>query len=211
MPRQAQFHPLRFVAAVARGLNAYERTPVRELIGTTAVTDGKLLLVGGGDHRTGRRGGCWQELRSFAARHYPDAVEKYHWSTQDCMTLDGVPYIGRYSAGTQGLYVATGFNKWGMTTSMAAARLLCELVQGRDAPGAEVFSPERTSLRPQLAVNVFEAAASLLTPGTRRCPHLGCALKWNPVERSWDCPCHGSRFTEDGKLIDNPATGDLKK
>ena len=127
------------------------------------------------------------------------------------MTLDGIPYIGPYSAGTKDLYVATGFNKWGMTSSMAAARILCDMVQGRENPCAEVFSPSRTILRPQLAVNAFEAVATLLTPTAKRCPHLGCALKWNPVEHTWDCPCHGSRFTKDGRLIDNPAAGDLKK
>ena len=63
----------------------------------------------------------------------------------------------------------------------------------------------------QLAVNAIEATKNLLTFTTKHCPHLGCALKWNPQERSWDCPCHGSRFKEDGTLIDNPATGDLKK
>ena len=51
----------------------------------------------------------------------------------------------------------------------------------------------------------------LLTPTPKRCPHMGCALKWNPQERSWDCPCHGSRFTEQGKLIDNPSTKDLPR
>ena len=74
-----------------------------------------------------------------------------------------------------------------------------------------MFSPSRTILRPQLVVNGLEAAAGLLTPTAKRCPHLGGALKWNPQEHSWDCPCHGSRFTEDGVLIDNPATGDLKE
>ena len=44
-----------------------------------------------------------------------------------------------------------------------------------------------------------------------RCPHLGCALKYNPQEHSWDCPCHGSRFGEDGQLIDNPSTDDLRR
>ena len=63
---------------------------------------------------------------------------------------------------------------------------------------------------PQLAVNAGEAVINLLRPTAKRCPHLGCALKWNPQEHTWDCPCHGSRFTEDGRLIDNPATGDLK-
>ncbi len=38
-----------------------------------------------------------------------------------------------------------------------------------------------------------------------RCPHMGCELLWNPDEKSWDCPCHGSRFDYDGNIIDNPA------
>ena len=170
-----------------------------------------LLLVGGGDHRTGKQGGGWRELRAFAERYYPQAAERAHWAAQDCMSLDGVPYIGAYSASTAGLYVASGFNKWGMTSSMVAARLLSDLVQGKRSPYEDVFSPSRSILRPQLAVNGFEAAVGLLTPTARRCPHLGCALKWNPQEHTWDCPCHGSRFTENGALIDNPATGDLKK
>lgn len=170
-----------------------------------------LLLIGGGDHRTGKKGGAWRELRDFAARHYPRAQELYHWATQDCMSLDGVPYIGPYSASTTGLYVATGFNKWGMTTSMVSAMILSDMVQGKESPYAEVFSPSRSILHPQLAVNGLETMISLLTPTPKRCPHLGCALKWNSVEHTWDCPCHGSRFTEDGRLIDNPATGDLKK
>lgn len=270
-PHQAQFHPLKFVSALSSDLHIYEHTPVRQLIGTTAVTDrGKisakkiivathfpflnkhggyflklyqhrsyvialegaqavegmyideaqnglsfrdydnLLLVGGGGHRTGKQGGGWHELRDFAARHYPQAVERYHWATQDCMTLDGVPYIGPYSSRVSHLYVATGFNKWGMTSSMVAAMILSDLVQEKDNPYQDVFSPSRSILRPQLAVNGLEAAISLLTPTPKRCPHLGCALKWNPREHTWDCPCHGSRFTNAGKLIDGPATGDLK-
>ena len=172
---------------------------------------GSQLLVGGGDHRTGKQGGGWRELREFAGRYYPRAVETAHWAAQDCMSLDGVPYIGPYSASTDHLYVASGFNKWGMTSSMVAARILSDLVQEKENPYGDVFSPSRTILRPQLVVNGLEAAAGLLTPTAKRCPHLGCALKWNPQEHSWDCPCHGSRFTEDGALIDNPATGDLKE
>lgn len=171
---------------------------------------GKLLLLGGGSHRTGKRGGNWQALTAFARTHYPQAREVYRWATQDCMTLDGIPYIGQYSRRTPNLYVATGFNKWGMTSAMVAATLLTDLVQGRDNPYAPVFSPSRTILRPQLAVNAAESVIHLLTPTTPRCPHLGCALKYNPQERSWDCPCHGSRFASDGKLLNNPATDDKK-
>lgn len=270
-PNQAQFHPLKFVSAISKDLHIYEYTPVRELIGTTAVTDrgrilakkiivathfpflnkhgsyflklyqrrsyvialegaqavdgmyldaaqdglsfrdhAGLLLLGGGGHRTGKQGGAWKELRDFAGRH-PGAAERYYWAAQDCMSLDGVPYIGPYSPATPDLYVATGFNKWGMTTSMVSAMILSDLVQGKTNPYADVFSPFRSVLRPQLAVNGWEAMLSLLTLTTKRCPHLGCALKWNPQEHTWDCPCHGSRFTEHGKLIDNPATGDLPR
>ena len=149
-------------------------------------------------------------LSAFAREHFPGAAEKYRWATQDCMTLDGVPYIGRYGRQTPQLYVATGFNKWGMTSSMAAAMVLTDLILGKDTPYAPLFSPSRTMLRPQLASNILQATVNLLTPSKKRCPHLGCALKWNSQEHTWDCPCHGSRFTEKGKRIDNPATGDLK-
>ena len=189
-PNQAQFHPIKFISAISKELHIYENTMVRELVGTTAITDhgkiiakkiivathfpflnkhgsyflkmyqhrsyvlaldkaqnvegiyideakkgmsfrnyGSLLLVGGGSHRTGNTGGNWEELRNFVQRYYPRATEKYRWATQDCMTLDGIPYIGPYSASTPDLYVATGFNKWGMTSSMLSAMILCNLVR----------------------------------------------------------------------------------
>ncbi|MBP3360800.1 MAG: FAD-dependent oxidoreductase [Clostridia bacterium] len=168
----------------------------------------ELLLIGGGSHRTGKQGGAWTELNNFAKRYYPKAELKYEWATQDCMSLDSVAYIGRYSKRTPNMYTATGFNKWGMTTSMAAAKILCDMVMGKKNDYEELFSPQRSILKPQLLVNGFEATVNLLTPTAKRCPHLGCALKWNNLEHTWDCPCHGSRFEEDGKLIDNPSTGD---
>lgn len=171
---------------------------------------GELLLLGGGGHRTGGRYGGWRELEQCARQYYPGAAEQARWAAQDCMTLDGVPYIGPYSRRTRGLYVATGFNKWGMTSSMAAAMILGDLVTGRENPCAQVFSTSRTVLRPQLAANMGTAVLSLVRPAKKRCPHMGCALKWNAQERTWDCPCHGSRFTEEGRLLDNPATGGLK-
>ncbi len=283
---QAQFHPLKFLAEIAKGLRIYEHTKVQEMEGNMAVTEhgmitadkvivtthfpfinkhgsfflkmyqnrsyvialeavktgkkdnfgratggelkvdgmyldeaekglsfrnyGDYLLLGGGGHRTGKQGGGWAELEAVAAHYYPNSRIKYRWATQDCMTLDEVPYIGQYSSRTPGLYVATGFNKWGMTTAMTAAMILRDLVLERESPYAPLFSPSRTMLRPQLFVNTFKATVNLLTPTKKRCPHLGCALKWNPQEHSWDCPCHGSRFTKSGELIDNPATDDLK-
>lgn len=270
-PNQAQFHPLRFAAAIAQERNIYEKTRALAFDGRSVVTDsgritadkvivathfplfnkhgsyflklyqhrsyvlglspvpelpgeyvdenrrglsfrsfGDTLLLGGGAHRTGKRGGGWTELEALAKKYYPQAQVKYHWAAQDCMSLDGVPYIGQYSSRTPNLYVATGFNKWGITSSMAASMILTDLVLGRENPYAPVFSPSRTILRPQLLVNGVTAVGNLLTPTRPRCPHLGCALKWNPQEHSWDCSCHGSRFSVDGTVENNPANGNLK-
>ena len=167
-----------------------------------------ILLLGGGSHRTGKQGGCWHELEEFAKKHYSNAQIIGKWATQDCMTLDGIPYIGQYSKSVPNVYVATGFNKWGMTNAMVAAEILCDLVCGKANRHAEAFSPSRSVIHPQLCINIFESTVGLLTPTTPRCPHLGCALKYNKDEHSWDCPCHGSRFSESGELIDNPATDD---
>ncbi len=172
---------------------------------------GDLLLLGGGGHRTGKKGGCWQALEEFAKKHYKNAEVVAKWATQDCMSLDGVPYIGQYAKDLPNVYVVTGFNKWGMSNAMTAAQIISDLVCEKVNTYADVFSPSRSLLRPQLAVNAFESITGLLTPTVPRCPHLGCALKYNCEEHSWDCSCHGSRFTEDGELIDNPATDDHRK
>lgn len=268
-PKQAQFHPLKFLSKISESLNIYEHTFVKKIDGHTVYTDsgiitagkiivathfpflnkrgsyflklyqsrsyaialsnaadvngiyidadkkglsfrnyGNLLILGDGGGRTGKQHENWKTLRDFAASAYPEAKEIYHWAAQDCISLDGVSYIGNYSRNTPDLYVASGFNKWGMTSSMAAAMILRDLVLGRENIYKEVFSPSRSILKPQLFLNAIETTGNLLFPSLKRCPHMGCALKWNPQEHTWDCPCHGSRFKEDGKLIDNPAVKD---
>lgn len=167
-----------------------------------------LLLIGGGSHRTGKDHGCYGKLVKFIDKYYPHAEKKYFWGTQDCVTLDNIPYIGQYSKNILDWFVATGFNKWGMTSSMAAAQILMDLIIGRKNDFNEIFDPSRNALKPQLFINLGETLINFLTPKTKRCPHLGCALKWNKQEHSWDCPCHGSRFDRDGKIIDNPAKKD---
>jgi len=268
---QAQFHPLKFLYAIAEKLDIYEQTAVRDIEGGTAFTDrgriraekiivmthfpfidrhggyfiklyqhrsyvialenaadvggmyvsdcktglsfrnyGGLLLLGGGGHRTGKRGGGWAELRGFAKKHYPRSEEKYFWAAQDCMSLDNMPYIGIYSKGTPSMYTASGFNKWGMTGAMLSAILLSDAVCGRHNDYERIFDPSRNILKPQLFVNGFESAKGLVTPWGKRCTHLGCSLKYNHAEHSWDCPCHGSRFSVGGEVLEDPAERRLK-
>lgn len=111
-------------------------------------TYNNLLLLGGISHRTGENeeGGSYDELRKVAKRLYPKAKEKYHWSAQDCMTIDGIPYIGRYSSETPNIYVATGFNKWGMTSSMVSAMIISDMILEKENDFSEIFSPKRFDL-----------------------------------------------------------------
>ncbi|MEG1255899.1 FAD-dependent oxidoreductase [Clostridium sp.] len=104
-----------------------------------------LLFVGGESHRTGKKveDGSYDKLRIVAKDLYPDSKEKYHWSAQDCMTIDGIPYIGKYSPSTPNIYVATGFNKWGMTNSMVSAMILSDMISGNENDFSAIYSPSR--------------------------------------------------------------------
>lgn len=169
------------------------------------------LLLGGGSHRTGKRHDGWQTLSHYASRYYPNAECISKWATQDCMSLDGLPYVGRYSLGTKEIYVATGFGKWGMSLAAVSASVIADLLSGVKNPLADLFSPSRHWMHLQLLKNVGETALDFLNPTPRRCPHMGCALRWNREERSWDCPCHGSRFSKNGEVLNEPAKKMLKK
>ena len=213
---------------------------------------GELLLMGGENHRSGEngQGGRYERLRQKAKEWFPESREVAHWSAQDCITPDGVPYIGRYAASRPNWYVATGFQKWGMTTSMVSAMILRDMICGKENPYARVFEPGRfeAAALSRIAAEGGQAvkglvkrffqvpaeAASEIAPGHGgivflngekvgvykedngtlhavdiRCPHLGCQLEWNPDEKSWDCPCHGSRFDRYGRLISGPTQKDI--
>ena len=122
-----------------------------------------LLLIGGGAHRTGENsaGGRYDGLCARAKELLNDFREAARWSAQDCVTLDGVPYIGRFSASTPDWYVATGFGKWGMTGAMVAAEVIAGLIAGEPPEWAEVFSPERFHLAASARNLATEAAQSV--------------------------------------------------
>ena len=128
-----------------------------------------LLLLGGGGHRTGenREGSRYRQLRQKAREWWPEAQEIAHWSAQDCMTLDGIPYIGRYSASEPDWYVATGFGKWGMTHSMVSALLITDLITGITSPWEGIFSPQRFTVRASASNFIKDGAHTARALGRR--------------------------------------------
>jgi glycine/D-amino acid oxidase-like deaminating enzyme/nitrite reductase/ring-hydroxylating ferredoxin subunit len=214
---------------------------------------GEIMLLGGGAHRTGenKAGNPYEYLSHAVDLYWPGSQEVSRWSAQDCITLDGVPYIGQYSKEMPYWYVATGFMKWGMTSSMVSAMILSDMICHRKNEYMDVFTPQRFRLQTSAGTLFNDAghvAAGILNqmtvlPGEKlknihldqggiveykgnkygvykdkkggiyavyaKCPHLGCQLQWNKEEKSWDCPCHGSRFDYKGKRLNEPAQEDI--
>ncbi len=206
-----------------------------------------MLLVGGEGYRTGATHmGSYATLERRARMWFPEGSVVANWSAQDCMPARDIPYIGRYDQKHLNWFVATGYKKWGMTTSMIAATLLADMICSRENPLEMLYSPAVYDVRelPQMLSDGCHTVAAFasyaipslqkphrlqagkggktgfirgaykdadlhLTTVSLRCPHLGCKLRWNKVEKTWECPCHGSRFNRHGKRISGPAQKDI--
>lgn len=198
------------------------------------------ILLGSKNHRTGLAPDqdCFDALKMEAHKLFPNSKIVSQWSAQDCITIDGLPYIGKFNDDNNDIFIATGFNKWGMTSSMVSARIITDMICNNQNENSEVFSPSRFSISASIlsildnSIETIKSFSSHLLPpintameikyngkkagaytdstGTTYivslvCPHLKCKLNWNNTTKTWDCPCHGSRFNYKGDLIDNPA------
>lgn len=213
----------------------------------------QLILVGGDGHKVAHGDDFnehYNNLKEFANSLFTVNSFQFEWSSQDYITLDKIPYIGKLTLSEENIYVATGFKKWGMTNGTTAARIITDKILGKANPFEAVFNPSRSftlDAYKNLVTENFDVAKELilgklkqgeykitLNPGEGKvinidgnkygaykdekeilhliditCTHLGCELKWNDAEKSWDCPCHGSRFTFDGEILNGPATHKL--
>lgn len=213
------------LAAVLRGPAPAAMTiscdePVRSTRPWPAGGPGGLVVVGEG-HRVGAQADTEQrhaELERWTRATFDVERIDYRWSAQDYVTPDRVPYVGRVPL-SRHLFVATGFAKWGLSNGAAAALLVSDLVAGRRPGWEPVFDPGRIGdLRALLGTVEANVAvgADLVTGELRRrddprCTHLGCRLRWNAAESSWDCFCHGSRFDEEGAVLTGPAVRPLDR
>ncbi len=222
---------------------------------TAKIAGKKLLLIGGGEHKTGKPS-CYADtygiLEKEAKKYYPDCEILYKWNTRDCIPLDKIPYIGEYSTSLPNVFVGTGFKKWGMTSSNVAATIIVDKICNKKNRYEYLFNSSR--LKPiknkdELKNMIVQSANSLVFDKLKSanmsfkdikndsgsiieinnekvgiykapngkvyavkpvCTHLGCLLSWNDIDKTWDCPCHGSRFDYRGKNIYDPAFKDLE-
>ncbi|CAN5505757.1 FAD-dependent oxidoreductase [soil metagenome] len=115
----------------------------------TVQTDrGRLLVIGGEDHRLGdgteseERFGA---LAHYARSHFGMSSPEYRWSGQVTTSVDGLPMIGRTS-GSEHVYVAAAFGGNGMTFGVIAGNVLADAIAGRENRDASIFSPTRCTL-----------------------------------------------------------------
>jgi glycine/D-amino acid oxidase-like deaminating enzyme/nitrite reductase/ring-hydroxylating ferredoxin subunit len=238
-------------SAATAGMYLSTESPAHSIRAHT--TNGRTwLLVGGESHKTGQANAAerYEALERWARERF--RVEPaMRWATQDQMPVDGVPYIGPVDPVSKGVYVATGYRKWGLAMGVAAAELLAAWVEHQDHPWREVFDTRRVRARAgavsfakenaNVALRFFgdrvvkRAGVDSIEPGegrivaaglgqravyrdedgtlhalSARCSHLGCIVNWNSGEKTWDCPCHGSRFGARGEVIMGPAVRPLE-
>ena len=219
-------------------------------IRTTPTGDGgRLLLIGGEGHKVGEADDTeerYQRLAAYARTHFAIETVDFYWSTQDNVSFDKLPFIGKLTPMNQHIYTATGFSLWGMTKSTLSAMILSDLILGNSNPWAELYEATRPtpfvtqdSIKNNLDVGtrwlgdrlkglfdspdrvdrgsgrlvtvngkkmaVYRDEAGTLHQVSAVCPHLGCIVDWNAAEKSWDCPCHGSRFNVNGDILHGPA------
>ena len=254
----ARVEPLRSYALAARVEGALPQgmyISVDEPTRSVRSAAGGWLIAGGEGHKVGQEDDTMQRyaaLEAWARERFEIEFVGHRWSAQDYKTADGIPFVGRMTAGSGRTFVATGFGKWGMTNGTAAAIILADLIGARDNPWATTFDSTRMAPRQslkQLASENLDVAkrfvgdrvaalkadgADELAPGTGgivkldgrtvaafcddagvlhavspTCTHLGCQVSFNTAERTWDCPCHGSRFDVDGRVPEGPALKDL--
>lgn len=182
----------------------------------TAIKDGKrYLLVVGNGAKTGEKIGKdeYKVLEEKIRKCFGEYIIKDKWTAEDVISLDKIPYIGKYSKMTSNMYVATGFKKWGMTFSNLAANIISSEILEKKAKYSILFDPSRVNPiknGTEMKNMISTTCKSLLKNSNHICTHLGCKTVFNETTGTWDCPCHGSRYDKTGELIDGPSKKNLK-
>ncbi len=193
------------------------------------------------------------------AKNYQDCINNikkltsknpnYAWSNMDVLTHDYLPLIGKITSLFPDIFIATGYNTWGMTNGTLAGKIISDMINNKKNKYEEIFKPTRKlKLKKIKSIFVNTLCASLksfsfnlikknpswyknkvfVTYKNKKrvgiyyddigkehivsnvCPHLKCFLTFNTIDKTWDCPCHGSRFDIDGNSIKGPSVYNIK-
>ena len=200
---------------------------------------GLLLVVLGSKFGTGQDGDVakhFRDLEAWTRRNLEVGDVAWRWVNEDYDTADRVPFAGELCE-APGLYVATGFNAWGISNGTAAGILIAQQILGKPPHWASVYDPMRKAPRKfnkggdsQSIVHSLDdiepGGGAVMNLGRGKiaiwkgddgtphavsasCTHKGCTVTWNNADRTWDCPCHGSIFSVDGGVIHGPAVEPL--
>ncbi|MER5307526.1 FAD-dependent oxidoreductase [Streptomyces sp. NPDC002773] len=189
---------------------------------TAPLGDGRRLLIVAGESFEPGSGGVrarYERLETWAREQLPGFAEAptvHRWAAQDIHTADGLPCIGHEHPDTEHVFIATGFGGWGLSNGVAAGALLTAHLTGAPRPAWTELVDPRRRLPGREVPGVVRHQATVarhfvggLRTG-RRCTHMGCELGFNEAEQTWECPCHGSRFAADGRVLQGPATRPLE-
>jgi nitrite reductase/ring-hydroxylating ferredoxin subunit len=215
----------------------------------------ELLIVGGADHKVGQDKYPelrYDEIERWVRERFPMAQSvEYRWSGEVMEPSDGPAYLGRNPMDDKNVYIITGDSGNGMTHCTIGAKLVTDLIIGRDNPWTSIYDPARkvthgmsdfaseqantlsqygewvTGGDVKSAQEIAAGQGAILRHGihkfavyrdehgelhavSAKCTHLDCVVHWNSAERSWDCPCHGSRFDVSGEVLHGPAPTPLE-
>ena len=140
----------------------------------------------------------------------------YYWTNMDIITNDYLPIIGEIK---NDMYIITGFNTWGILSSHIGAKYLSNLILNNKEylKYKDIFKVNKEISFQKVInslTNIYESVNGYIKGlkylNNPTCPHLKCKLIYNKLEHTWDCPCHGSRFNENGKVISGPSKYDIK-
>lgn len=217
------------------------------------------LLVGGEGHLAQglvNKDEKIAKLVKYAKKHFKADAPVYNWQAEDNVPVDRLPLIGKFTPKSKNVYLATGFNAWGMTKGIMAGKILSDLVMGVENDWAKLYDPwsklrinHRANIEKKLAepldddhyikefisnqkgekmqelkndegkiitedgkpIAYYKDESGKLNKISPVCKHMGCIVGWNDKEKTWDCPCHGSRYDKLGHVIHGPSKKDLDK
>lgn len=189
-------------------------------IRTVKIDNDYYTLLAGSSQRAGSSSNTniyYEAIENEAFEKFSADEIDFKWSAQDPETPDLLPYVGQISSGYPNIWLATGFRKWGISNSIVAGQIISDGLLGQSNDGIKLYSPKHTKIGDTLmqalkvgGQTVVDLVGGYMTRSSNpRCTHLGCKTRWNEADETWDCPCHGSRFSKDGSVLEGPAVKPL--